>query len=238
MNKYQELLFNLENSSNAFIERISKTNPYLNKTVIFNSGELAYVTNRGILKLIPENIKTKILGKNGCPSINNPIKLNVEWKTEYNIPNTSIPTKPILITGTPMTENQSCGNEGENVYVDKLVTNADSSYVGCYNNNPSSQSTIFIGNKPQNIINLINGDFSQPVLSNNSYEYINSYSRVPGWSFNGGILVNNSDVWGFKQPYPYGSQCAVIQKDTSISQNLNLSSGNYTLTISSGRVKS
>lgn len=229
LNKYESLLSNFENTSKQFIERISKSNQYLNKIVLFNSGELAYVTNKGILKLIPQNIKQHISGKNGCPKIDNPIKLNIPWKTEYNVPNTIIPTSPNLITGTPMNESQSCGNEGQNVYVDKLVTNPSETYMGCYVNNQTSQSLTFIGSKPQNIINIVNSDFSQPIIQNNSYKYINSYSAVPGWYFNA-VLVNNSDAWGFKMPYPYGSQCVVIQGNQTISQGLNLSSGTYTLT--------
>ena len=43
-----------------------------------------------------------------------------------------------------MQKGQSCGNEGKNVFVNSLVTNADSSYVGCYNNIAPATEVMFI----------------------------------------------------------------------------------------------
>ena len=84
---------------------------------------------------------------------------------------------------------------------------------------------------------IINGNFEQPEIANNSYIYIgtNPYSdiindtQVPGWNFNA-VLLNNSTAWGFPMPYPYGNQCVSLQNNTSISQTLNLTPGSYTLT--------
>jgi len=77
---------------------------------------------------------------------------------------------------------------------------------------------------------IVNGNFSQPAISNNSYQYINSSTRVPGWSFNA-HLINNSTSWGYPIPYPNGSQCACIQAKESIAQTVNLANENqYTLT--------
>ena len=77
---------------------------------------------------------------------------------------------------------------------------------------------------------VVNGNFSQPVKSNNSYEYITSVSKVPGWNFQNAVLVNNSSAWGFSMPYPNGNQCAVVQSLTYMEQTINLNVGSYTLT--------
>jgi len=76
---------------------------------------------------------------------------------------------------------------------------------------------------------IVNGSFSQPVIGNNSFEYITSPTTVPGWNFNA-VLVNNSSAWGYPVPYPVGNQCASLQSTGTMSQTLNLGTGNYTLT--------
>lgn len=76
---------------------------------------------------------------------------------------------------------------------------------------------------------IVNGSFAQPVIGNNSFQYISDTTTVPGWNFNA-VLVNNSSAWGYPVPYPVGNQCVSLQSTGSISQTLNLGTGNYTLT--------
>jgi len=218
--EYQALLSKLDNSSKDYINRIDPSNIYLNKNIKFSTGEIAYVTNRGIVKLLPNTMnaeeQTFFNNSSGCPPLSEYISLSIPWKKEYNIPGTKIPTTPILVSGSPKTFGQSCGNEGINVYVDKISNDNTSKYIGCYSDNPLSRTMTFIGGQPSEITNLTNGDFSQPSIPNNSYQYINSSSKVPGWNSFNAVLVNNSDAWGFKKPYSYGNQCAVLQKTRKI----------------------
>lgn len=235
--EYQLLLSKLSNSTSDYINRINPNNKYLNKNIKFTSGEMAYVTNQGIVKKLPQNMNADqqnfYNNSSGCPKLTNFISVNIPWKTDYDIPGTKIPTKPILLSGTPYAFNQSCGNEGSSIYVDQILNDKTSTYLGCYQDNQESRTMSFIGGEPKTInINFVNGNFSQPSLSNNTFKYITSSSEVPGWNFNGAALVNNSDAWAFKKPYPYGNQCVVLQKTQSISQSAYLPLGNYIVTFS------
>ncbi len=83
---------------------------------------------------------------------------------------------------------------------------------------------------------LPNFDFSKPQMESNSYNYYNSKTLVPGWSLNKAVLLNNSSEWGFKTPYPSGSQAIALQNMASISTIVSLYPGNYTIQfLTSGR---
>jgi len=77
-------------------------------------------------------------------------------------------------------------------------------------------------------VQLQNGNFAQPQLSNNSFEYITSNnSGVQGWNFSA-VLINNSSAWGFPRPYPAGVQAVSLQRTGSIKQSsIPLKSGTY-----------
>lgn len=236
--EFQTLTAKLSGSTTDYINRVNPNNKYLNKNIKFTTGEIAHVTNQGIVKLLPQKMTMEeqnfFDNQSGCPKITNYISLDIPWKTEYNTAGTKIPTKPFLVMGTPMSLKESCGYEGRNVYVDKIINDTTSSYIGCYNDDPMSRKMKFIGSEPKESpgINIINSNFSQPVIANNSYKDINSSSEVPGWLFNA-VLANNSDIWGFKRPYPYGNQIAVLYRDKqSIAQIINLPIGTYTVTFS------
>jgi hypothetical protein len=107
-------------------------------------------------------------------------------------------------------------------YPENLVGQGNTfTYMGNYDS-----SGIVISNSQTSIIN---GNFEQPEIANNSYEYITSETQVPGWNFNA-VLLNNSTAWGFPIPYPNGNQCVSLQEESSIAQTLNLTPGSYTLT--------
>ena len=64
---------------------------------------------------------------------------------------------------------------------------------------------------------LINGTFSEPnIASNTSKDYKNN--EVKGWTFNNGIIINNSKIDVYPTPYPCGNQACSIQKKNSIFQ--------------------
>jgi len=231
---YQKLLAKVSGGTTDYIDRVSVNNSYLNKFIRWSdpsaNNAIMYVTNQGVAKPINDkDILKSILGVNGCPDIKTIVNISIPWDSSYTVFGTTIPTTPSLTVGTPMKTGESCGKEGINVYVDKLLTDSKATYKGCYADDSSSRTMSFIGGEPAAISSIVNGDFSQPVKSNNSYEYITSVSKVPGWNFQNAVLVNNSSAWGYPTPYPNGNQCACIQNTAYMEQIINLNIGNYTL---------
>lgn len=230
VDKYTKTEKTINIDSLEAIDRISSKNQYLNKNIKFTTGQVCHVTNQGVAKLITsQEIWNSLKNCSGKTYID----VNLPWLSDYNIPGKIIPTVPSLISGTKMVLNQGCGNEGKNVYVNKLTDNTNATYLGCYGDENGSAMT-FIGGAPskqQNSASIQNGNFSQPVKSNNSFINITGSSSVPGWKFNNATLLNNSTAWGYPIPYPNGNQCACIQNIAYIEQNVNLNIGSYTLSM-------
>lgn len=222
LNEYEDLAKKLSGDVSGYIDRVNPNNPYLNKTVKFSTSEIAYVTNQGILKLIPSieiwdslNISKK------------PIELNIPWKSDYSIAGNQIPTTPPLVSGTAVVKGQTLGNEGSNVYVNAFLSeDVNASYMGCYAVGQNNDTMSFLGDKPPSTdVSIKNGNFNQPIISNNSHQYITSSSQVPGWEFASAALLNNSKAWGYPTPYPNGNQCVSLQNMGSINTLLNLNVG-------------
>ena len=228
LEQYQQLMDEISGDTSSYINRVSPNNPYLNKTIRFTTGHICYVTNQGIVKYIPsvEIWNSTNISKNFT-------QINLPYLTSYQTPGTQIQTIPPLISGTNVQMNQSFGNEGSNVFVNEfLPENTQASYLGCYAANSSNTNMTFIGDSPPTGQLIQNGNFSQPVLTNNSYQYINSDSQVPGWYLNA-CLINNSSAWGYSMPYPFGNQCVSIQNTDFISTTITLNTGvTYTITFS------
>jgi hypothetical protein len=210
--QYQKKLAEVSGGTSDFLDRVSpQKNPYLNTNIRFTTGHICYVTNQGVVKWIPS-------GEIWDSLRNSPGKtytdVNIPWLTEYFTTGTIIPTTPSLLSGNNMALGETCGNEGTNVYVDKLITNSTANYNGCYANN----STTFIGGTPPDNSNtfITNGNFAQSQIANNSYKNLTwDTTTVPGWNFNC-FLANNSGGWGYPMPYPNGNQCASIQKNQEL----------------------
>jgi hypothetical protein len=231
LQEYETLLQEISGGATDYIDRTNPNNPYLNKVVSFSTGEIAYVTNQGVVKYIPS---TQILQSLSI-SQKSQVSLNIPWQSAYNTPGTQIPSNPPLVTGTPVKMGQSLGNEGSNVFVSEfLPPSVKPSYMGCYAVNSSNNNMNFIGGSPppSSGPQIQNGNFSQPVLNANSYTgYWGNYN-VPGWYFNS-WLINNSTAWGYPTPYPGGNQCVSIQNTNYIFTTLTLNTGvNYTITFS------
>jgi hypothetical protein len=234
LNKNNELQTNMNNKGLASINRTSISNPYLNKNINLNnlnqgslsklsisdSGYGGYVTKMGYFKAYPDKATfDSVAGKNGCPK---DIIKNVT-QNEYS---------SSLLQGQNMISKQSCGNEGQNIYVSKILDEDKSKYIGCYADNNPSKTMTYIGDDPttkKTTVTIQNGNFSQPQLRAGFYDRFNSSTAVPGWIFNA-FLLNNSGTFGFPRPYPYGNQCVCIRQSQSITQILYLETGfQYTL---------
>jgi hypothetical protein len=230
LQEYNNLLKQISNNIKDYVDRVSPKNPYLNSIIEFTTGHICYVTNQGVVKYISSQ---GVWNSVKAPQ-NNIIRLNIPWKQSYFTPGTLIPTTPPLISGTNVKFGQSLGNEGSNVFVDQLLPPLpEPKYMGCFASNDNNDNMEFIGGKPPILTNISiqNGDFSQPVIRNNSFNYIKGTS-VPGWHFENGVLLNNSTAWGYPMPYPNGNQCVSIQNRGAISTILSLNSGvSYTLTL-------
>jgi len=225
LTQYENLLNEINGTTTGYLNRINSNNPYLGKTVGFTGGQIGYVTAQGVFKYIPS---IQIQKSVNIPTTITP--LNLAWNTSYSISGTAIPTNPPLVSGTPVEMGQSFGNEGSNVYVDQLLpSNVSPTYIGCYASSPNNDNMTFIGGSPPPTEgSLQNGNFTQPQIASNSYNYISSNSEVPGWDFYA-VLINNSSAWGYPMPYPAGPQAACIQATQIFGQWIQLNSATYNL---------
>ena len=227
---YQKLFSEITGSVNTNISRSGSNNPYLSKNIYFTNGKICYVTNKGVAKPYPNFfVYRRTIGINGCPSRQEIVSVNIPFLSSY-IEGATIPTTPSLIVGTPMIQGQSCGNEGKNVFVNTLIKNSEARYLGCYADNSSSPSTMtFIGSSPSaSNITIVNGDFSQPPIANNTYVSYSGTNTVPGWFFNATVLNNYIDS-SYPRPYPNGNQCVQIYYNQYIYQLITLPAGTYSI---------
>jgi hypothetical protein len=232
MTEYENLLATVSGGTSNYINRVSPNNPYLGKNIQFTTGNICYVTQQGVVKWYPNwDLYTSTAGLNGCPASSQVMQISLPWLPEYNTSGTIIPTNPALVSGTPMTDGQSCGNEGVNVYVNTMISNPVSSYQGCYADNASPPSTMtFIGGAPPppNTAAIVNGNFLEPQLENNTAIGYWGTNNVTGWYFNA-ILLNNYVSSSYPKPYPGGNQMVQIYYNQYIYQLINLETGTYSL---------
>lgn len=236
LEEYQQLYSQISNSVNTYISRTGSNNPYLNKVIQLQGGALFYVTNKGVAKqFLNMDIYTAVSGKNGFPDYGDYIPgstINLPWNNSYSTPGSTIPTTPPIIVGTPVQMGQSVGNEGENVFVNTIINDPTTTYLGCYADNSSGNPTMtFIGGAPPppNTAAIVNGNFLQPQIATNTYIGYWGTNNVPGWYFNA-MLVNSYTKSSYPIPYPGGNQCVSIYYNQYIYQILNLTAGTYTLT--------
>jgi hypothetical protein len=169
-NEYEKLILEINHLNTNYLERTNPKNPYLGKNIQFSTGETAYVTYRGVVKLYPKtnmDIMNNTLGLNGCPK--DKIIVNIPWTKDYNIPGVDIPTTPPLITGTPMQQGQTCGNEGQNVFVNSLIDNLESVFINCYNNIPSTSEIMFVPKMTSNNTNGFSASASSVFENNDNF---------------------------------------------------------------------
>jgi len=139
VNQYNNLLVEYQNvkretnsRAQKVVQQMNPSNPYLKQNILFSTGQIAYVTEKGVVKLYPDkNTFDNLAGKNNCPS-SEPVNVNIPWDPSYTFPGTTIPTSPPLMSGTPMQKGQMCGNEDSNILVNQVASDASSDYLGCY----------------------------------------------------------------------------------------------------------
>lgn len=149
---------NLANRTTEYVNRVTMTNPYFNKDIQFSNNVFAHVTNKGVVKkytIQPARVTFVVL--------------MIPWLPAYDSQGVQIPTTPPLITGTPM-NGKSIGYEGENVFVNTIIPNVESTYKGCKVSNSTVQ---FIGGAPAS--NDANGSYTYDACKqaaiNSSYKF-------------------------------------------------------------------
>ena len=168
--QYTTIQKKIGDSSLETINRLSSNNSYLNKVIKFPTGEVCYVTAKGIVKYISSQAIW-----NSTNVSKSYIDISLPWIDSYKIPGTLIPTNPPLISGTPVIMNQSLGNEGKNVYTSKLINNPTSEYIGCYNDKPPSTNVNVV--PVMNSSNTVNG-----FISGASSVYLGNNNSVGAWA--------------------------------------------------------
>lgn len=125
----------LTSNASDVLFREGSSNPYKSTNIRFENGAIGYVTNMGNYKYFPDmNVYNNTTGKNGCPSSFKEVP-SITNAYDYNTKGALLQTRPNLLVDTPMQLGQSCGSEGQNVYVNSMVGNGNNpEYLKCYNN--------------------------------------------------------------------------------------------------------
>ena len=196
LNQYNTLTNQIKTNTQADMDKISPSNPYLGKNItlgsslpITGSGAGGYVTSQGIFKNYPDtNTADTTIGKNGCP---------VDFTKSVQLDKYS----KLLSQGSDMVQGQSCGSENSNVYVSSLNNNPSAAYIGCYNNSENVKTLIVPKMNSTNSINGFVSSASSTYQSNNNTfgpwkafdQNINTYwhSEYPRYS-NGQYTGTNS----------------------------------------------
>ena len=196
VDEYEQAIGKALGNLSGYIERVSSNNPYLNKTVKFNTGEIGYVNSQGVFKLIPSN---KILNSLNIPK--SYTSLNIPWIDKYSIPGAQIPTNPPLIVGTNMEYEQSVGNEGTNVFVNHLFDNPSFESVGCFNNKSNKTDSKSSAGLMTNIgVMSFDECKEMAVNTNNQYFSLNDLDNSSG---KGTCMVSSNDPTKYGEGYDY-----------------------------------
>ena len=164
LREYADAQDQVMGTSSDYFERVNSANPYLNKTIQFSTGHIAYVTNQGVVKYIPS---MEIWNSVNAPK--DYMQVNVPWDDSWNNNvGAQIPTTPPLIAGTFMALGQSLGNEGENVFVSNVYTDPKANYVGCYTGNAGGTAAMpaVLG-----VFGDITYEKCKQAAANNGYKY-------------------------------------------------------------------
>jgi len=210
--------FNLR--AGKVVQQMDPSNPYFKQNIVFSTGQIAYVTQKGVVKrYLDTDTFNNASGKNNCPS-NTPINVNIPWEPSYTIPGTVIPTTPPLMSGTPIEKGQMCGNEDMNIYVNEGTEGGKMGYV-----NPNGVLSVYPDSVPQlstDYTTLTSYDNSGNDLPNSSYG--DASDKMCQESCN-----SNPDCYGYvfdlSTSYCYPKNSSIYpksQKESNPDRNLNL----------------
>lgn len=202
------------------VQQMNQSNPYFKQNILFSTGQIAYVTEKGVVKrYLDTDTFNNVSGQNNCPS-NTPINVNIPWDPSYTIPGTTIPTTPPLMSGTPIEKGQICGNEDTNIYVNEGTEGGKMGYV-----NPNGVLSVYPDSAPQlstDYTTLTSYDNSGNDLPNSIYG--NASDQMCQDTCN-----KNPDCYGYvfdlSTSYCYPKDSSIYpksQKEPNPNRNLNL----------------
>ena len=210
-NEYDDLVKQLNDEQQTaikegdnYLKLTSVNNPFLAKniTVDASQGDLpfvssgigGYVTSKGIFKNYPDQATfDATAGKNGCPiDVTKGVK-----KDDYS---------SLLRNGTDMKSGQSCGYEGKNVYVSRVLTDPEVTYQKCYyNTNPNDTTTT---SSPALTL-LTDQTYTFDECKQKAVDSGQSYFSLrgkPDANYKSSCLIGNTN-----DPTIYGSSTTIIQ---------------------------
>jgi len=118
------------------LKSVSKKSPYLGKNVMLTNTEgdpiiSGYVTNKGDFKLYAnDTVFSNTAGNNGCPANITEAPTSIK-PGEKMVFKPKIPTDPGMTNGKPMIPGQSCGNEGDNIWITDVKDSSKPEMIGC-----------------------------------------------------------------------------------------------------------
>ena len=150
MDNYQTVSNNRNQTITNYESTLINGGAYLGTNTQFPTvNATGYITEEGVFKPY-DNGGTVIAttsGLNGCPSASNIQVHETGVIYPYSKGTTSTNTGNLAFTvGSPMYANQSCGNEGKSVFVDKLQDNPTVNFLGVYYDNLETPLVSFIDN--------------------------------------------------------------------------------------------
>ena len=121
------------NELNKYIQKANDKSSLQNKNISLSDGKQYYVNSQNVAKAFSSDTAySNTQSKNNCPS---------------GITNIGVNTLPTNLTvGANMNAGQSCGNEGMNVYVNKVIGSPETAYIGCYNDSSSAPTMTALSN--------------------------------------------------------------------------------------------
>lgn len=195
--EYDSLIEQYKTANTVMIQDVKTTvdnmssNAYLNQNVTLSNGKTYYVTGKGVSKLYDSTATYYgTNGKNGCPSGSISVSLST-------IPNTT--------NGSNVVVGQSCGNEGSNVVVNKVLNTPSSSYVGCYIDSSSNPSMTSVDNGNK----IYNYDSCQAAALNSGSSYFALQGLEP--TTNLSSCYTSNDVSSAKK---YGEATTMCNSDS------------------------
>lgn len=172
--EYQSSIQGFNNQIQSYYNRTGPNNPYAGKNVSID-GNIYYVTQMGVAKYYSGTVWASLTSDPtsfpNCPKTTSDIiYLDINWSDTYATPGTIIPTNPNLIVGTPMVIGQSCGNEGKNVIVNKMIGNSTVNFLGNYADSSTSPLMTNINTSDGTSENVLSfeGCREQAILTGNS----------------------------------------------------------------------
>ena len=148
--EYTDLMKKNADSQKSFVQRTNSSNPYLSSIIVLPTGEEFYVTAGGVARYISsDEIRETITSAlHSSTSSSSPTVVDITFRPEYLKSGTTMPTTPPLISGLPVTDHETIGNEGSMVLVNSILNPNKipaPTYHSCQN---SVDSSYFIGNAP------------------------------------------------------------------------------------------